>query len=63
MEQTPKLVELHNRTNRNDLEVFAIGIDTNDEEWKNYVRKMKMNWINVHDPNQIQEIIDRDRAK
>ncbi|MEM9820620.1 MAG: thioredoxin-like domain-containing protein [Bacteroidota bacterium] len=50
MEQTPKLVQLYNSTSRKDIEVFSIAIDTNDAEWKNYIQKTKMNWINVHDP-------------
>ena len=50
MVQTPKLVELYNRKSRKELEVYAIAVDTEDSEWKHYIQKNKMNWINVFDP-------------
>ena len=32
------------------MDVFAIAIDTNDAEWKDYIKKTGMNFTNVHDP-------------
>ncbi|NNE27830.1 MAG: redoxin domain-containing protein [Saprospiraceae bacterium] len=96
MEQTPQLVEWYNKNKNRDIDVYAIAIDTNEEEWKNYIKKTKMNFTNVFDAtnrsiyakyyvdvtpeiyvlnkdrtiigknlkvNQIDIILDRDRAK
>ena len=96
MEQTPKLVQWYNKNKNRDVDVFAIAIDTNDAEWRDYIRKTNMTFTNVFDPtnrsiyakyyvdvtpeiyvlnkertiigknlkvNQIDIILDRDRAK
>ena len=96
MEQTPKLVQWYNKNKSRDVDVYAIAIDTNEEEWKNYIKKTNMTFTNVYDPsnrsiyakyyvdvtpeiyvlnkdrtiigknlkvNQIDIILDRDRAK
>lgn len=49
-EQTPKLIDLYRQWKPKGLEVFGIAIDTNQEEWTNYIRKTGMPWINVFDP-------------
>ncbi len=50
MEQTPKLVNFYRQWKNRGVEVFGIAIDTDDAEWKNYIAKTGMNWINVFDP-------------
>lgn len=50
MIETPKLVNFYRQWKSKGVEVFAIAIDTNDAEWKAYVKKNGMNWINVFDP-------------
>jgi peroxiredoxin len=53
MEQTPKLVNLYNqyKAQGKSLDVYAIAIDTNDAEWRDYVAKNGLSqWSNVHDP-------------
>ena len=50
MIESPKLVKFYNTWKNKGVEVFAIGIDTNDKEWKDYIKKTGMNWINVFDP-------------
>lgn len=50
MEQTPKLVDWYHKNKNNNADVFAIAIDTNDAEWKEYINKNKMVFHNVHDP-------------
>lgn len=50
MEQTPKLVEMYENLKKKSIDVYAIGIDTNDQEWRDYVRKTKMKWTSVYDP-------------
>lgn len=50
-EETPKLVQWYNQNKNNSRDVYAIGIDTEDAEWKEYVKKNGMDvFTNVHDP-------------
>jgi len=50
MEQTPKLVKWYNENKSKGADVFAIAIDTNEEEWKAYIKKNNMTFTNVFDP-------------
>lgn len=50
MEQTPKLVQFYRQWKNQGVEVYGIAIDTNDAEWRAYVAKTGMSWINVFDP-------------
>ncbi len=49
-EQTPKLVQFYKEWKSKGVDVFAIAIDTNDTEWKDYIKKTGMTFTNVHDP-------------
>lgn len=49
-EQSPKLVTWYNEWKNKGADVYAIAVDTNDEEWKDYIAKTGMNFTNVHDP-------------
>ncbi len=49
-EQSPKLVRFYEEWKNKGVDVFAIAIDTNDAEWKDYIKKTGMNFTNVHDP-------------
>ncbi len=51
MEQTPKLVKWYNENKNKDIDVFAIALDTDEEEWKAYIEKSNMNFTNVFDPS------------
>jgi peroxiredoxin/cell fate (sporulation/competence/biofilm development) regulator YlbF (YheA/YmcA/DUF963 family) len=49
--ETPKLVQMEKAWRSKGLAVFAIAIDTNEEEWKGYLRKNGMDgFTNVYDP-------------
>jgi len=49
--QTPLLVEWHKQWKSKGAEVYAIVLDTNDAEWKNYVAEKGMEgFTNVFDP-------------
>lgn len=49
--ETPKLVQFYRQWKSKGVEVYAIALNTNDAEWKNYIAKNGLgNWINVHDP-------------
>lgn len=49
--EVPKLVDFYNKEHEKiDLKVFAVCSDTNMAEMKKYIRKSKMNFINVNGP-------------
>jgi len=51
MKETPLLVDWYNKNKANNkADVYAIAIDTNDDEWKAYIKKNNMTFTNVYDP-------------
>jgi len=50
MKETPKMVDYYNRNKSKGIDVFAIAIDTEDQEWKDYIKKNNMSFTNVFDP-------------
>ena len=56
-EELPKLNDLYSELNKTPLkterklEVYAMGSTTDYAAWREYIRKNKLPWINVHDPN------------
>ncbi len=50
LEQTPKMVQFYNENKNKGFDVFAIALDTNDKEWKDYIKKNNMTFTNVYDP-------------
>ena len=51
MEETPKLVQWYNENKDKGYDVYAIALDTEIQEWKDYVAKNNMTFTNVHDPS------------
>ena len=50
IEQTPKLTALYPKL-RNQLDIYAIALDTEKEKWQNFVSAYGMqSWTNVFDP-------------
>ena len=49
MKETPQLVEWYNQWKDKGRDVYAIAIDTNEEEWKAYIKKNNMSFTNVFD--------------
>ncbi|MFO8234861.1 MAG: DUF5106 domain-containing protein [Bacteroidales bacterium] len=47
---SPKLWELYEEYDRDQLEIFAVYTQTDEEEWKNYINDNEFDWINVWDP-------------
>ena len=48
---TPKLLDWYHKVHESKgVQVFAIGTETNAEEWKKYIKEHKLDWINVFDP-------------
>lgn len=50
MEETPKLVSFYQEWKSKGVEVYAIALHTDHEEWTNYIKETGANWINVFDP-------------
>ena len=50
IKETPKLVQFYREWKDNGVEVFAIALDTEDAEWKDFIARNDMDWINVFDP-------------
>ncbi|MCG8327912.1 MAG: redoxin domain-containing protein [Chitinophagales bacterium] len=50
MEQTPKLVQFYQQWKNKGVSVYAIAVDTEEQEWKDYITKSNMNFVNVFDP-------------
>ncbi len=51
MEQSPKLVRFYERWKNQGVDVYGIAIDTERDEWLNYISKTGMDqWTNVFDP-------------
>lgn len=54
-EEMPKLKELYNDLNASIkkekyLDVYAVSLTANPDEWLKYMREMKFKWTNVYDP-------------
>ncbi|NQY67223.1 MAG: redoxin domain-containing protein [Flavobacteriales bacterium] len=46
---TPKLKEIYEKYSREDLEVYAVGIMPEIEDWNDFIQENELNWINVND--------------
>ena len=46
-EEIKKLQTLYH-SSKFDMQVFAVGTDSNIESWKEYIRKHNLDWINVN---------------
>lgn len=47
--ETPKLKALYDSVRVNSVEVFAVGIESDPEIWKAYIKEHNLNWINASD--------------
>lgn len=57
-EEMPRLLELYNDQNSKyklktgkKMDVYAVGMTVDPNEWKKYIHDHKLPWFNVHDPN------------
>ncbi|MDI9356544.1 MAG: redoxin domain-containing protein [Chitinophagaceae bacterium] len=51
IKKTPELGALYPQLKALNAEVLAVCVPTKVDEWKNYVKKNKMKWLNGADPN------------
>jgi len=50
---TPMLKELFNKVQGTGIEIFAVCTQGNKEEWKDYIVKHELSWINGWDPDRL----------
>jgi peroxiredoxin len=50
LEQTPKLETFYRENKSKSIDVYAIGVDTDINEWRKYVSKSGLTFTNVFDP-------------
>ncbi|MEZ4911709.1 MAG: thioredoxin-like domain-containing protein [Saprospiraceae bacterium] len=48
-EETPKLLKYY-QNNKGKIDVYGIAVDTDEDKWINYIKKLNLNWTNVYDP-------------
>ncbi len=49
--ETPKLIDLYNKEKgKGHLDVYSIVVDTDDKEWKDYLKKNNIEFTSVFDP-------------
>jgi len=48
--EIPKLFQMYQKVRTKGVEVLAVHTQTDTTEWKKFVRKYDMDWINVYDP-------------
>src|SRR5690606_16825216 len=46
---TPELLEIYHKFKDQGVEVFAVGNEFENQEWLEFIRKHKLDWINVSD--------------
>lgn len=49
-EQTPKLVENYNNWKSQGVDIYGIGVNTEDAAWRQAIKKYGMQWTSVMDP-------------
>lgn len=50
-EETPKLVEFYkNKRTKYDIEVYSVAADTSMQKMREFIKTMRMEWINVNGP-------------
>jgi thiol-disulfide isomerase/thioredoxin len=47
---TEKLFKIYQQYKSKGIQVFAVYIDRNKDEWQNYISAKGLDWINVYDP-------------
>ncbi|HFA49813.1 MAG TPA: redoxin domain-containing protein [Bacteroidetes bacterium] len=48
--ETPKLVEFYHEWKPKGVDVYGIAVNTDDQKWRDAIKRYKMPWVNVFDP-------------
>lgn len=58
--EIPKLQELYvNKFKNQGIEIYAMAAENKIAEWKKFVREHKLNWINVHQPDDYKRAVTK----
>ena len=57
--EIPKLAELYKKVKEKGVEVYAIETEDKPEDWKKFIIDYKLNWINVHEPDQYRRAVTK----
>lgn len=58
--EVPKLAELYHKTlTAKGVKVYAIETEDKPDEWKKFIKENKLDWINVHQPDQYQRAVTK----
>lgn len=58
MEILPQLVKLMENYNRQEIKITAVYIGSDEEKWRNYTDEYLYEWINLHDPDNLNKTRD-----
>ena len=50
-EEAPELVKFYNQWDRKGVDIFTIAVDTNEEQWKTFLRNYGLKGTHVYDPS------------
>ncbi len=58
--EVPKLVEAYNtKLKAKGVQVLAVETEDKPEDWKKFIRDNKMNWLNVHQPDEYSRAVTK----
>lgn len=58
--EVPKLAELYHKSLKSKgVEVYAIETEDKPDDWKKFIIENKLDWINVHQPDQYQRAVTK----
>ncbi len=58
--EVPKLVDVYNtKLKAKGVQVYAVETEDKPEDWKKFIRDNKMNWINVHQPDEYSRAVTK----
>ncbi len=58
--EVPKLVEAYNtKLKAKGVTVYAVETEDKPEDWKKFIRENKMNWYNVHQPDEYSRAVTK----
>ena len=57
--EVPKVAEIYKKMKEKGVEVLAIETEDKPEDWKKFIRENKLNWINVHEPDNYRRAVTK----
>ena len=51
LREMPRMVELYRKYENKGLGIISISLDSDEDSWKNAIRKLSMSWTNISELN------------